>query len=194
MGRASSKKRDSSRGVDPEAVLVRFALDGAFLGKGWQGPTLTGSLRGVSATQALWRPGKGRKSIWEQALHAAYWKWTIARILAVAAHGVEHAESKFSTFPRSPSNWPALPERCDEPAWKRDRALLASVHRILIEQASAIPARRMLDRPSPKHKYAIGFYIAGAAAHDAYHTGQIQLLKRLAPARAARPAPSKGRA
>lgn len=184
MGQTKSKQRDSGKGGKSADALVRFVLDGAFTGKAWQGPTLSGSLRGVTAAQALWCPAPGRKCIWEQTFHVAYWKWTIARVLAVAAHGIECAEAEFAAFPRSPANWPSLPplEQRDEAAWKRDRTLLASVHRQLMEQASAISPARMLEHPSPKHKYAIGFYIAGAAAHDAYHTGQVQLIKRLMPA------------
>lgn len=186
MGQAKSmqRKAKSDGAVASAEALVRFVLEGAFAGKAWQGPTLSGSLRGVTTAQALWCPAPGRKCIWEQTLHATYWKWTIARILAIAAQGVERAEAEFAAFPRSPSNWPATPprDRCDEAAWKRDRSLLASVHRRLMEHADAIRASRMLERPSPKHQYAIGFYIAGAAAHDAYHTGQVQLIKRLMPA------------
>ena len=51
-------------------VLFDF-IDEAFDKKSWHGPNLRGSLRGVTAQQAAWRPGPDRHNIWELALHAA---------------------------------------------------------------------------------------------------------------------------
>ena len=53
------------------ALLVEL-LDHAFNRMSWHGANLMGSLRGVDAATAARRAGR-RKTIWEQALHAAYW-------------------------------------------------------------------------------------------------------------------------
>lgn len=150
------------------ALLVN--LDNAFHGKGWQGTTLLGSLRGVDAPTALFRPGKGRRCVWEQALHAAYWKYVVRRTLS---------PREGDAFPRTPSNWPALPRESDEKAWKRDISLLKHSHADLRSAVASFDRGRLGDLAGGR-KFTYITYIVGAAAHDAYHTGQVQLLKRLA--------------
>jgi DinB family protein len=61
------------------ARLVLAVLDQAYEKKTWHGPNLKQSLKGVTARQAAWRPGRGRHNIWEVALHAAYWKYALRR-------------------------------------------------------------------------------------------------------------------
>lgn len=134
------------------------------------GPTVVGALRGVSAKQALWRPAPGRHSIWELALHIAYWHHTITQRL----RGGER-----EPFPRSPANWPAVPDRPDEAAWARDRALVRAKHLEVAAVIRAVPVSSYRRRPAGNRKWTIGETILGAAQHEAWHTGQIQLLKRL---------------
>jgi hypothetical protein len=155
--------------TDPACVLAQALLDGAFAGKGWHGPTLNGSLRGVTARTALWRPGAGRRCIWEHVLHAAYWKYALVRVFTPDA---------VRTFDRSPSNWPHPPPRADEKAWRSDRVYLAMMHKRLRSAVLGLDLSRLGER-APGRKWTFAMYLAGAAAHDAYHTGQVQLLKRL---------------
>src|SRR5688500_517091 len=101
--------------------LLLDALDQAFDKRSWHGPNLTGALRGLSAAQAAARL-PGRKSVWEQALHAAYWKQRVLNKLAGP-----------SRFPRKGSDWPPPPAERTEAAWKADVALLHGIHRRLRE-------------------------------------------------------------
>jgi len=71
-------------------------IDEAFDKTSWHGPNLRGSIRGVDAGLAAWRPAPGRHNIWELTLHAAYWKYAVRRRLTgegqqflCAAHGSE---------------------------------------------------------------------------------------------------------
>ena len=66
--------------TDAIAVLVK-ALDEAFDRKGWHGANLRGSIRGMAADTAAWRPAPGRHNIWEIVVHAAYWKYAVRRRL-----------------------------------------------------------------------------------------------------------------
>lgn len=134
------------------------------------GPTVVGALRGVTARQAVWRPKPGRHNIWELALHIAYWHHTITQRL----RGGER-----EPFPRSPANWPAVPDHPDEAAWARDRALVRATHLEVAAAVRVMPTTRYGRRPLGNRKWTIGETILGAAKHEAYHTGQIQLLKRL---------------
>jgi uncharacterized damage-inducible protein DinB len=140
-------------------------------GRAWHGgPTPVGAVRGLTARQARWVPGPGRHSIWALTLHIAYWKYAVRRHLAAGPT---------PRFPRSPANWPAVPGRADEAAWRADRALLEEEHRRFQRAVSRFPEARLKQRPPGKRKWTYGELIIGVLAHDAYHTGQIQLLKRL---------------
>ncbi|HZL70936.1 MAG TPA: DinB family protein [Planctomycetota bacterium] len=143
-----------------ERELLLHLLNEGYRSRAWHGTTLRGSLRGVTAAEAAKRPAPGRHSIWELAVHAAYWKYTVWRKLTGAKRG---------TFPRKGSNWLAVPTPATPAAWKRDIGLLASCHtdlRTAVEKLTDLtPRRRRL--------------IAGVALHDVYHAGQIQLVKRM---------------
>lgn len=151
--------------------LISWNLQPAPGARNWHGgPSPVGALRGVTAEQAAWRPAPRRKSIWALALHIAYWKYTVRRHLEA---------SPLPRFPRSPSNWPAVPAPPDEKSWARDVALLREHHDRLVEAVSRVPLSA-LDRVPPQgRRWTYGQLVLGIAAHDAYHTGQIQLTKRL---------------
>jgi len=134
------------------------------------GPTPIGALRNVDAAAARWRPGPGRPSIWELALHIAYWKYAVRRRIS---------GRQGPRFPRAPANWPSLPAPADAAAWDADRVVLRTEHDLLLAAVAAVPPHRLGDRPAGAKKWTYGELIAGIAQHDAYHTGQIQLLKRL---------------
>jgi hypothetical protein len=144
-------------------------LGQAFDERGWHGTTLRGSLRGVTAAEALWRPARGRHNIWELTVHAAYWKYAVRRRLAGDAVG---------SFTRKPSNWPEVPTTPDARAWKADIHLLEAEHRLLREVVRTLPPAS-LDDHSPQGVWTNAEEIHGVAAHDLYHTGQIQLIKKL---------------
>ena len=156
---------------DVRIRLLLQVLDEAFVARGWQGATLSGAVRGLTVKQALWRPGgkASRHNIWELVLHTAYWKHVVR----------ERVEGRGRTaFPRSPRNFPSLPQRADAAAWKADVALLKRQHALLSRTVQRLsPAR--LDAPVNRSPWVVAQQIFGVAAHDLYHTGQIQLLKAL---------------
>jgi hypothetical protein len=145
-------------------ALLLSLLDEAYSRKTWHGPNLRQSLKGVSAKQAAWRPGRGRHNIWEIALHAAYWKYAVRRRLEGGKRGA---------FVLKGSNFFARPENGDasEATWRADRAILETEHRELEKTI-----RRALKTPQSKKRLAM---IYGVTFHDVYHAGQIRLLRRL---------------
>lgn len=149
--------------------------------RGWHGgPTPLGALRGVTVEQASWRPGKGRKNIWDLALHIAYWNYAVRRKL----EGSDDT-SREARFGRSPSNWPRPPQPGgDARAWAADITLLRQEHERLVAAAAGVSPAQLDRRPPGTGIWTYGELLVGIAQHDAYHTGQIQLLKRLWAARA----------
>jgi hypothetical protein len=157
--------------ASPPMDLLLWNLQPAPGKKNWHGgPSPVGALRGVGAEQAAWRPTPRRKSVWELALHIAYWKYTVRRHIVAGEH---------PRFPRSPANFPLLPDPADEPAWARDVALLRTEHDRLVEAVRDFGGRPLDGIPPGGKRWSYGEMLLGIAAHDAYHTGQIQLLKRL---------------
>ena len=156
--------------MNAEIRLLLRVLDQAFDTKGWHGTTLAGSLRGVAMLQALRRPQPSRHNIWELVLHTAYWKYTVHRRLV--------EDGGRGGFPRRPSNWPDVPEHPTPKVWRDDVALLKAMHATLRQAVAKLPPVR-LKRRSPKGEWTYGELIHGVAAHDLYHTGQIQLIKKL---------------
>ena len=152
-------------------ILLDF-LDHAFDKRSFHGTTLKGALRGLDTKTALWRPAPDRHNVWEYFLHAAYWKYIVRRHLVADPP---------SGFGRSPSNWPAVSAQATQKALKADIEFLRDEHAALRSAVAVFPAKR-LDTSAGKG-LTYRNLIQGVAAHDLYHTGQIQLLKKLAPAR-----------
>ncbi len=152
-----------------EISLLLALIDEAYEQKTWHGPNLKGSLRGISAKEAAWRPSPGRHNIWEVAVHAAYWKYTVKRRLLGEKRGM---------FPLKGSNWFRLPQTKSDAAWKEHLLLLDETHRAMREAIASLPASRLHDT-APRSKHTNIAVIYGIAFHDIYHAGQIQLLKRL---------------
>ncbi|MBZ5703394.1 MAG: DinB family protein [Acidobacteriia bacterium] len=144
--------------------LLLQLLDEAYEKRTWHGPNLRQSLRGVTAQQAAWRPAPARHNIWEETLHAAYWKYALRRRIAGGQRG---------SFALKGSNFFPRPEkgRCSETAWRADRQLLEKEHRAL--RAVVLQALRS-GRAARFTRQ-----ILGIAFHDVYHAGQIRLLRRL---------------
>ncbi len=105
----------------------------------------------------------------EITLHAAYWKYAAWRRITGEKRG---------SFARSGSNWFETPSPAAEAAWRRDVALLQKYHRLLRAAVSRL-ADEDLERRAPGGREPIGRLLRGIAAHDLYHAGQIQLVKRL---------------
>jgi uncharacterized damage-inducible protein DinB len=152
-----------------EIALLTRLLDESYERSAWQGPNLRGSLRGVSASQAAWRPRPGRHNIWELVLHAAYWKYAVWRMLTGEKRG---------TFPEKGSNWFLRPVSPTERAWRSDLALLDEIHRRLRKAVSGLSRASLSSKPRGS-KRRTDTLVYGVASHDVYHTGQIQILKRL---------------
>ncbi len=153
----------------PAIELLLATIDRAYDETSWHGANLRGALRRVRLEQACWRPAPGRHNIWELAVHAAYWKYAVWRRLMGAKRG---------GFALRGSNWFARPIAATAAAWRADLRLLEAQHRLLRQAVAELPPSR-LGRVAPGGRFTNEAVIAGIAAHDLYHAGQIQLLKRL---------------
>jgi hypothetical protein len=144
-------------------------IDRGYSKRSWHGANLAGSIRGVKVDQALWRPAKGRHNIWELVLHAAYWKYIVWRKLD---------NRKDSTFAITGNDWFKLSAKPNEIEWKKAKVILGKYHKLLQQAIKAFPIVKTYQKmPNSRLQYID--IILGIAAHDLYHAGQIQSLKRL---------------
>jgi hypothetical protein len=153
----------------PEILALLRLIDQAYDKKAWHGPNLKGSIRGLPASLAAWRPHPDRRCIAEIVVHAAYWKYIARRRLRGDKRG---------SFAIKGSNWFPIPADLSEPQWRECVRLLEAEHRALRSAVASMPPDQLWKTPSGS-KFSNLDLIQGIASHDLYHAGQIQLLKRL---------------
>ncbi len=121
-----------------ELALLLQIIDQSYNKKAWHGPNLKGSIRGLDACDAEWRPHPGRRSIADMVVHAAYWKYAIRCRLRGDKRG---------SFALEGSNWFELPSPLSLSSWKAYVALLEDEHRSLREAVATFPAERLHEFP-----------------------------------------------
>lgn len=159
--------------MDLRAHLLA-TLDRAYDGRSWHGPNLKGSLRGLTPAVAFFRPDPERHSVYDLVLHAAYWKYVVRRRLSGEKRG---------SFALAGSNFFLAPPGASAREIAAAKSLLEREHRALGEVVEELPEEAFRARIG---RWTAEAVISGVAAHDLYHAGQIQLLKRLFAERRAR--------
>ncbi len=151
--------------MDSRAHLLAD-LRRAFDGSSWHGPNLRGATRGLTPDLAFFRPGPRRHSIYDLVLHLAYWKYVARRRLTGEKRG---------SFPVRGSNFFPEPKVRDARAVKAALELLAAEHAAFVAVVRKLPEAALEARHGSRTAAEM---IAGVAAHDLYHAGQIQLVRR----------------
>ena len=158
--------------MSPEVAQLLAIIDQAYNTPSWHGTNLRGAVRRLTPAQAAWRPAPQRHNIWEIVVHAAYWKYATARRFTDSARG---------SFALKGSNWfrrPAAHADVSLAEWRADLALLDETHETLRAAVARLSTQDLELIPAGK-KVSNFAVVSGIAAHDLYHAGQIQLLKRL---------------
>lgn len=148
-------------------LLLRM-VDEAYDKTGWIEVSLRGALRRVTAKEAAWPPGPGRRTIAEIVLHSAYWKYAITRRITGGKRG---------SFALKGSNWFAVPKKLSDSQWKQYVKLLDDTHEAF-HNAVARAAWSRLNATSKDAGAPIS-HIYAIALHDAYHMGQIRTIRAL---------------
>jgi uncharacterized damage-inducible protein DinB len=142
-------------------------------GDPWHGSPVKAILKGVTHEQAAHTPASGAHSIWELVLHMTGWRNEVARRATGAPAGEPAA-----------GDWPSV----GEPTAARWRAALAALdesHENLVSVVRDLSDERMLQPTNDPRNRALGTGVSyyellhGIVQHDAYHAGQIAILKKL---------------
>ena len=145
---------------------VAEALERSVSGPMWHGPAMADLLDGVTAEQAAARPIPGAHSIWELVLHATAWT-EIAR---------ERLVGSAKADPTPEEDWPAVTDTSPD-AWRGAIERLKEAHRELAADAARMDDSTLIGRvPGKDHSVLVMMH--GIIEHDAYHGGQIAILKR----------------
>jgi uncharacterized damage-inducible protein DinB len=155
--------------IPVEVLQLLQIINESYDQRAWHGTNLRGSIRGLAAEQASWRPSPARHNIWEVVVHSAYWKYIVRRRILGGKKG---------SFPLKGSNWFKRPVDQTDAAWRADIHLLEETHQTLRDAIAGLKSSDLKKKPFGS-KWTNLQIISGIASHDLYHAGQIQLLKRL---------------
>jgi uncharacterized damage-inducible protein DinB len=145
---------------------VSEAIERSVSGPMWHGPALTDLLEGVNAEQAAARPIAGAHSIWELVLHITAWTEIVRERLAGSAKG----------DPTPEEDWPPVLDTSPD-AWRAVVERLKEAHRELAAITAQMDDSMLIGRvPGKDHSVLVMMH--GIIEHDAYHGGQIAVLKK----------------
>jgi uncharacterized damage-inducible protein DinB len=150
-------------------------LQRGFDGDPWHGDSLTKILSSVSASAAARRPLAHAHSIWELVLHMTGWK----REVAARMRGKPAGEPPLGDWPSAPGGTAA-----DDGAWRDALDDLASAHRELLDAVRPLAPAKLHEPVNDPRSRELGTGMShvqtlhGIAQHDAYHSGQISILKK----------------
>lgn len=142
-------------------------------GDPWHGPSRASVLADVTAEEAHRRPSASGHTIWELVLHMRAWTNEVARRVREGN-------------PRMPAegDFPS-PSKTSPAAWKSAVLSLDAAHAGLVESVRTMGAARLDEPVGGQRDAPLGSGVThsamlhGLSQHDAYHTGQIAILKKI---------------
>jgi len=145
-------------------------LEREHAGEPWHGSSLQKILSGINHTQASSKPLADGHSIWELVLHIAAWKNETRHRLSGAPAGDPQEGDWPAPSEPTPGNWREAVER------------LELAHRLLVSAVRDLPEPKLFEPTTDKRHDSIAatYYelLHGIVQHDAYHAGQIAILKK----------------
>lgn len=141
-------------------------------GDPWYGASIDSVLAGVTAEVAAAHPLPGAHSIWELVLHMTGWVREVERRLAKG--GWQNPVA---------GDWPAAPAPTAA-NWSQAVRALEQAHTSLRATLAGVSPGRLGERVGSERDPAAGTGVTceemlqGLLQHDAYHLGQVSLLKK----------------
>lgn len=132
----------------------------------WHGSALAELLGDVTAAQAAQRVIPGAHTIWELVLHVTSWTEIVRERLVGSAKGE----------PTPEEDWPPVRDTSAE-AWRTAVERLKEAHRELAADVSKLGDSDLIGRV-PGKDHTVLTMMHGIVEHDAYHGGQIAILKK----------------
>jgi len=145
-----------------ESLRIADQLHRAFFGQAWHGPSVKDALAGVAAESATARPFEGAHSIWELVHHLHAW----IREADETIRGKKYESLK------GDRDWPPV-THTSPAAWEQLQTALDQSEISLEDAVRGFPPEKLGE--GERSYYAL---LIGTVQHNAYHAGQIVLLKK----------------
>lgn len=138
-------------------------------GPAWHGPSLREALDGLTIEQANHRPLPGVHSIADLVHHVAAWEGEVERRITGHASGMP-----------AEGNFPAEGTRVDAEQWKILRERLDARCASMLSTLRTFDAARLSEilPTATDERVSIRGMLNGLVQHNAYHAGQMVLLRR----------------
>jgi uncharacterized damage-inducible protein DinB len=130
----------------------------------WIGTNFKETLHGVDAALAAKAITGGGNSIWQLASHIIYWRTTVVNRLTGSSN-----PPPFKDF--------LLPDELNAANWKQTQHDFEAAYHLLRTALHNVKDEN-LDKLSVNPEQTIYQLILGCLQHDAYHLGQMMLLKK----------------
>jgi uncharacterized damage-inducible protein DinB len=142
-------------------------------GDPWHGSPVKAILDGVTASQAATMPPNGAHSIWALVLHMTGWRNEVAE----RATGKPSGEPAAGDYPEVGDPTPAR--------WTAALAALDASHQNLVKVVENMSDEHLWKATNDPRNRPLGTGVSyyellhGIVQHDAYHAGQIAILKKV---------------
>ncbi len=146
------------------AVALKMVTEGP----GWHGPSVQQILKDITAEEARTKPTTGSACIWELVLHMRAWE-------RETLSGMNGERVRTEEITRE-EDWPPLKDSSDE-AWAALKEEIAVGHRELRERVKKLTPEDLDLKVDSQADYPLYALIHGIIAHEAYHGGQLGLIK-----------------
>ena len=133
-------------------------------GDHWTDNSFKEVLHGVDADNAMKTIDGKTNSIWQLLAHVTYWRTLVVNRLT----GTNNPPP-FQDF--------LLPNNCNEESWRQALHDFESAYHLLRNAIHHFNEEN-LYKPSPKKEQTFYELMLGCLQHDAYHLGQMMLLKK----------------
>jgi len=130
----------------------------------WIGTNFKHTLHGMDAATASRTVAGETNSIWHLVFHLIYWRTSVINRLNGNLN-----PPPFSDF--------KLPDELNEQNWKQTLHDFESTYHLLRSTINHFKAEN-LEKPSPKESQTYFQLIMGCLQHDAYHLGQIVIVRK----------------
>lgn len=142
-------------------------------GDPWHGSPVKDILRGVTHEQAARRPPNGAHSIWALVLHMTGWRNEVARRATGKPSGTPLEGDYPDVGEPTAARWMAALQALDA-----SHANLVAVVRGMSDEQMSMATNDPRNQPLGT---GVSYYelLHGIVQHDAYHAGQIAILKKI---------------
>lgn len=150
--------------MPPSLDAILSQLRASHDGEPWYGSPRMQFLRGISPDRAAAHPITGARSIWELVLHVTAWTHEVQQRLRGEPPGEPAAGDWPEVGDTSGASWHAALVRLDD----AHDAVVRHVATLTEEDLARVVGNGV----------TVGEMLVGLAQHDAYHTGQLAILRR----------------